>query len=167
MSMFMKRAISILKFKLWLRRSLVRFTWIFVKWFALYYCLLFCWNIVFWKNHRSHKIYIPETNENLYLVYRENRYDIDIDIKLSTCNWLIYHLPKHEYNLIADPVYYKVSNDSLFLIVNDTIPKPKNFRAKTKIIQITRRAFFRTSGYSIWTEKEHDILESQGYQKFP
>lgn len=110
----------------------------------------------------------------------------DVDwVKLSTCDWRIFHSRTHEFwfrkevcgesSYTNTPVYYKVSNDTLYLLVQSPTLKPKKFRAKTKIEQIpiglikTEHMF---KGALLFpSDPKYEIaekdLESEGYKKFP
>ena len=165
------------KCRIWLKRILIRCTWIFMFLFITYYCLIYFWNIICWKNYKTQKIYIPATNENLYLIAAQDRFDSCFDFaELSTCGWRIFNSSEHEYQFyeiftdrpINTPIYYKVSNDTLYLFVTSSIPKPDKFRGKTKIIQMSLIDLLERFDllYRDIDEK-NELLESKGYCKFP
>lgn len=156
------------KCRIWLKRILIRCTWIFMFLFITYYCLIYFWNIICWKNYKTQKIYIPATNENLYLIAAQDRFDSCFDFaELSTCGWRIFNFPEHEYHFSSAPIYYKISNDTLYLIVSSPIPKPQKFTKKVKIIQMTEETLFGEPFYSEHTLEDEIKLKSQGYCKFP
>lgn len=182
----MKRLILISRCKLRLRHTLVRLMWIFIAFFAFYHGLVFCWSIAFWKDYKSQEIYIPQTKEKLYLITFKSRMEADVDwVELSMCDWRIFHSREREYwfrkevysqsTYINTPIYYKVSNDTLYLLVQSPTSRPKKFRSKAEIKQIpiglfeTSRTF--RGALSFPDDPAYKIakedLENEGYKKFP
>ena len=172
------------KLNIRLRYILVRLTWIFLFLFYSYYWLMFCWDALFWKNYRTQKIYIPTTNEHLYLITAQNRFDSCNDyLELTTCYWRIYKSPNHEYVFEESntrqsnntPIYYKVSNDTLYLLVNTPVLKPKKFKSKVKVQQISINEFKTERTFKgvlmFPSSPKHRIAEEdlrhKGYKKFP
>ena len=159
---------TILKLRSQSRCILMHLTWLFLFLFCIYCWLIYAWDVICWKNHKTQEIHVPCTNETLYLTATQNRFDNCIScIELTTCDWRIFKLPKHEYYFYENYVYYKVTSDTLYLIVGHPIPKPKRFKGKTKIIQVAEKEVLKRTYFSVHTEEDEKKIKAQGYCKFP
>ena len=160
-------------------RKLIKLSIIAVMLLLCYYVALpDIWTRTFWKNYYSKSIYIPNTKETLYLIRYQSKWDEEtIRGEVSTCDWRCYFSEEREYwyhrpydnNAF---MYYKVSNDTLYLLLAGAIPRPPKFKAKTKIVQTEFRHFTvpghckGTLTYSRGTQEEDSILKSIGYERF-
>ena len=139
--------------------------------------------LIFMRDYKSTAIHVPATGETFYLISYSTAPIFDDKmycIELSTNNLRFFNEKDYEFSyppygeglsFSKLTFYYKVSNDTLYLDVYTAVEEPKQWRAKTKIIQYEDCHFITKEGihgYRAIDEKERPKKwESLGFTKFP
>ena len=159
------------------KKKIIKWSLIVAMLLLGYYVILpDVWTRAFWINYYSKPIYIPATKETLYLIKYQSRGDREtIWAEVSTCDWRCffseekeywYHFPFNDNSFM----YYKISNDSLFLLCSEAIIPPPKFGAKVKIMQIEFSNIDVPDCPLIYIPEEQakvdSVLKTMGYERF-
>lgn len=147
--------------------------------FILFVIIPYLWSIVFWQGYKSKAVFIPATHEKIYLITYQSRVDgmYNTRVEVSKCDWRIFNSSKREYwyhELYNNPLplYYKVSNDTLYLLLKYSVDPPPDIKMKTKVVQIPLKNYIskeKPYGWSLdYTSKKGQLyFEKMGFTKFP
>lgn len=143
----------------------------------------YCRSLFYEKNYKTVSLYIPKTKEKFYLISYSHPFSgLSNRIELSTCDWRLfktenkeYYFPKNNigigYSDSSQFLYYKISNDTLYLSVYTATEIPVQWKSKAQIIQIEESHFITEEGIHGWRyvdeEKRKERLERLGYTRFP
>ena len=143
----------------------------------------YCCSLLYERNYKTVSLYIPETKEKFYLIsYNYPFSGLANRIELSTCDWRLFNNEKKEfwfpkgtmgleYSDSPRFIYFKVSNDTLYLSVYTATNTPVQWNSKAKIVQIEESHFTTKEGIHGWmyvnAEERKEKLERLGYIKFP
>lgn len=132
----------------WIKIGVRIFKWLLGLLLFWNFVIMYGLSLLFHKDYRRISIYVHATHETFYLISYRPLTDTGNRIILTTdFFWRIsanYKSPEREY-WYPDPngfteeqqaIYYKVSNDTLYISPQYMIEKPLKWKQKTKIVQV-------------------------------
>lgn len=134
--------------KKWIKIGVNIFKWLLAILIFWHFIIMYGLSLLFHKDYKRISIYVRATHETFYLISYRPLTEIGNRIILTTdFFWRVnvnYKSPEKEY-WYPDPysfteekqaIYYKVSNDTLYISPHYVIETPSKWKQKTKIVQI-------------------------------
>ena len=134
--------------------------------------LIIVLGIVFYNNLSSEdntpvvlvkKIYSPKLRDSIFLkkISWGLTYDNEIIVVSTSSSLSIEPNPKKEYVFLTSEIFYKVSNDSLYIYTSQSVKNPIYFKSRFRVIQkvLSNPEMMNLKGYENYKNKGLKVIE--------